>query len=168
METKERHFRLLTVARFDAADGAPWQRFVQWSGLQHLEEVVSLDPHLCPPTDGAAAAQCPPDPWPTAAPAGPRLQLLAALEEPEAASLAGVDHERFEFLGFDLIEPQAGLSVLTNCGGFPQAFTTRDLSRAGLIPDFEGAQAVRRRLGAAYPNDPHARCRLWALWRVRP
>jgi hypothetical protein len=34
--------------RFDPSAGDSWRRFVAWSGLSQLREVVSLDGMLCP------------------------------------------------------------------------------------------------------------------------
>ena len=36
------------VRRFDPACGESWQKFIAWSGLTQLREVVSLDLMLCP------------------------------------------------------------------------------------------------------------------------
>src|SRR5436190_23203134 len=36
------------VRSFDPASGEPWQRFIAWSGLTQLREVITLDGILCP------------------------------------------------------------------------------------------------------------------------
>ena len=36
------------VRRFDPACGESWQKFIAWSGLTQLREVVSVDLMLCP------------------------------------------------------------------------------------------------------------------------
>lgn len=36
------------VKRFDPTCGAPWQKFIEWTRLTQLREVVSLDLMLCP------------------------------------------------------------------------------------------------------------------------
>ena len=33
---------------FTCRGGEAWEKYVAWSGLRHLDEVVSLDPILCP------------------------------------------------------------------------------------------------------------------------
>ena len=38
----------ITTERFGPASGEVWHKYVAWSGLTHLAEVVSLDPMLCP------------------------------------------------------------------------------------------------------------------------
>jgi hypothetical protein len=56
---------------------------------------------------------------------------------------------------------------LTNCGGFDRAFEPSDLSECGLLVDHAKAVAVRQRLRAEYPEEPHALCRIWAIWRMK-
>lgn len=73
---------------------------------------------------------------------------------------------RFPFCGFDLIEEQGTISALTNCGGFDKAFLLTDLSECGLIVEYAKAVAVQELLRAEYPDDPHAFCRVWAIWRM--
>jgi hypothetical protein len=45
------------VQRFDPACGERWQRFIEWSGLKQLREVVSLDLILCPTVLGELTAE---------------------------------------------------------------------------------------------------------------
>jgi hypothetical protein len=59
----------------------------------------------------------------------------------------------------------SAVSALTNCGGFPKAFSAGDLSAAGLIADRSRAVAIRDRLLEEYPHDAHAECAIWAIWR---
>src|SRR4051794_7099825 len=53
------------VKRFGPDSGESWQKYVEWSGLTHLREVVSLDLILCPTVvrdltdEGGLAAQRP-------------------------------------------------------------------------------------------------------------
>ena len=35
-----------------ASDGTKWQKYIEWSGLTQLVELLSLDPMLCPPILG--------------------------------------------------------------------------------------------------------------------
>ena len=89
------------------------------------------------------------------------------MEEPSDAALASFHDPRFEFCGFDPIEQQTGISALTNCGGFDKAFLSGDLSDCGLLVDHARAIAVRQLLLAEYPEEPHACCRIWAIWRMK-
>lgn len=92
--------------------------------------------------------------------------LLAILREPEE-DCRGIDHpEGFKFYGYDLIEDDTRISALTNCGGFDKAFSASDLSRYGLIEEFRKARDVQLRLLENYPDEAHADCTLWAIWKM--
>ena len=68
-------------------------------------------------------------------------------------------------MGFELIEEATSISALTNCGGFEGAFVPRDLTECGLVYTASRAYEIRQTLLALYPNDPHADCVVWAVWR---
>jgi len=70
----------------------------------------------------------------------------------------------FEFCGFDLAE-EFEISALTNCGGFDETFTYKDLNMLGLIPDFLSAKRIQTDLAINNPNEEHADCLLFAVWR---
>lgn len=70
----------------------------------------------------------------------------------------------FVFCGYDLAE-SFEVSALTNCGGFDETFTYKDLNSLGLIPDFLTAQKIKINLAENNPNDDHAFCLLFAIWR---
>ena len=72
----------------------------------------------------------------------------------------------FEFLGYDLIDRQVTISALTNCGGFPDVFANSELSRFGLLTDFDRARTVQQNLRAQYPDSHHADCHLFAILRL--
>jgi hypothetical protein len=37
----------IATEKFDKSDSS-WKKYIAWSGLEQLDEVVSLDPSLCP------------------------------------------------------------------------------------------------------------------------
>jgi hypothetical protein len=69
-------------------------------------------------------------------------------------------------MGYDLIEEETQISAITNCGGFPDVFSNEELNRVGLISSFERAYEVRRLLAERHPEEPHAQCEMYALWRL--
>jgi hypothetical protein len=71
----------------------------------------------------------------------------------------------FDFLGYDLADIQGSTSALTNCGGFPEAFSNGELSEKGLLSSFERAKQVQNDLPRLYPQESHANCHLWAISR---
>jgi hypothetical protein len=38
----------IAVEKFGPADGDAWTKYVEWSGLSQLDELISLDTILCP------------------------------------------------------------------------------------------------------------------------
>ncbi len=170
------------VHRFDPeCAGERWRDYIAWSGLEQLREVVSLDQLLCPnffeslttedweynvhedfKTDlfhnlehvlrRAAARRC--------------FQVLGVMQSPSAVEVAEMRDPRFEFCGFDLLEAEAGgISALVNCGGFERSFSNQELNPLGLIGDHERALEIQACLAAEYPDEPHARCDVWAIYR---
>ena len=77
----------------------------------------------------------------------------------------------FDFCGFDLADADCGVSAILNCGSFTlgdyfsKAFDYRELNELGLIPDYESAVKIRQKLMDEYPDDDHAYCAVFAIWR---
>lgn len=176
--------RTLFVAKrpFDPSVGDGWDRYVAWSGLSQLREVVSLDTMLCPTVPAELTAAD----WDynvhadylvfffrsldyllNRVTANGRLNILAVLQNPTAADLAVVTLPGFAFAGFDLVDVHGDVSALTNCGGFEGVFAKAELSELGLLTDLSRAQAVQASLRVHYPGEPHADCDVWAIWRRR-
>jgi hypothetical protein len=171
------------IGRFDPTSEA-WPGYVQWIKLVHLTEVVGLDCALCPT---AAVAESDLDwqrsvyveyvsgvfdDWGYALGKVPqdsdlsRLQLIAVLREPAGAELQASAPDGFDHLGFDLIEEATGISALTNCGdAFGLVLSPSDLNAHGLVANMERAYAIRDQLLQEYPDEPHADCTVWAIWR---
>jgi hypothetical protein len=167
--------------KFDADAGARWARYLDWSGLHQLQEVVSLDTVLCPTVPGQLKAED----WEHNVQADyqvsyfrsleylrkrvagePGLNVLAVLQNPSPADLESVELPGFRFLGFDLLDIYGDISALSNCGGFEDVFAGSELSEHGLLPELPRAYEIRRGLSTAYPDESHARCDVWAIWRL--
>jgi hypothetical protein len=167
---------------FDPSVGQGWDRYLAWSGLSQLREVVSLDTMLCPtvPEELTAAD------WDYNVHADyqvfffrsleyllkristeSRLNILAVIQNPAAADLAAVTLPGFAFAGFDLVDVYGDVSALTNCGGFEGVFVNGELSELGLLPDLTRAREVQATLRGQYPKERHAECHVWAIWRHR-
>jgi hypothetical protein len=167
---------------FDPSAGEGWDRYVTWTGLTQLKEVVSLDTMLCPtlPEELTAAD------WEhnvhadylvfffrsleylrNRVTAERRVNILLVLQNPTASELAEVDRPDFEFAGFDLVDVHGDVSALTNCGGFEGVFANAELSELGLLRDLSRAKEVQAALRARHPEESHANCHVWAIWRQR-
>ena len=166
---------------FDPSRGADWDRYITWSGLVQLTEVVSLDGMLCPPV----VKDILPDDWGhivnedfmldyfvdldyllkrAGAVAG--RNLLCVFRNPHSKPAPPSGACRFQFEGYDLVDVQGAISALTNCGGFPLAFANHELSSHGLLNSLERANQVRADLRAKYPTEAHANCHVWGIFRA--
>jgi hypothetical protein len=72
----------------------------------------------------------------------------------------------FDFVGYDLADIQGSTSALTNCGGFPEIFSNSELSEKGLLSSFVRAKQVQDDLRRLNPQEIHAHCHLWAIFRA--
>jgi hypothetical protein len=170
------------VERFSPRSGEGWRRYLEWSGLSHLTEVVGLDASLCPGLvqeyadedwehlvfaehlfacfDGVAyALRRVGDAFDKG-----RHQVLALAREP-ALEDAPQELPGFRFMGFDLVDESTSISALTNCSGFEGALAPADLSACGLVVDPRRAHAIREALATLFPEEHHADCAVWAIWR---
>ena len=96
------------------------------------------------------------------------INILAVMREPSLQDVQTFTDGRFVFQGYDLIErPGQGISAISNCGGFDMAFKPTDISEVGLLEDYEFARIVQQRLMDHYPDEPHADCYLWAIWKLQ-
>jgi hypothetical protein len=157
-----------------------WSMYIAWSGLTQLEEVVSLDPMLCPPLLPDIKTEY----WPHIVnedfmlnffvdlefllgqiPEAGERNLLCVYRNPVSEPPAPAGSLNFELLGYDLVDVQASASALTNCGGFPEVFENSELSPKGLLTSRARALDVQSELRRRYPDEPHADCHVWAICR---
>ncbi|WP_346353352.1 hypothetical protein [Azotosporobacter soli] len=161
----------------------PTKKYLEWSKLFQVEEVVSLDCALCPrivrelPEDDNGEYQH--EYGEVFTDIFSNLdwllnktrdledkQILAVVKEPKEDCARSIHLEGFQFCGYDLVEDATRISALTNCGGFDKAFLASDLSRYGLIEDFAKAKEIQIRLREYYPNEEHADTTRWAIWKM--
>lgn len=161
-------------------DDQSWNKYMRWSGLTQLKELVSLDPILCP----SVLKELKPDYWAHIVNEDfmldyfvdfeylshevvhlPKKNMLCVFRNPQQEPVAPSVAE-FEFLGYDLVDIQNSASALSNCGGFPDVFVNSELSPQGLLPEFQRASEVRRILRSTHPEEVHANCNLWAVFRM--
>lgn len=166
-------------------DDFGWDEYIKWSKLNQLTEVISLDGGLCPnfivkPTR---------EDWEHTvdAEANDRMcllyfkdldyllkrvsenigyMILALVRSPTEECSKILNDERFVFKGYDLMDKDHCNSALVNCGGFPDIFSNGELSEVGLIPNLSRAKEIERLLREKYPEERHADCNIWALWRL--
>jgi len=156
-----------------------WVNYIKFSGLKHLDEVISLDQSLCP----TVLPKIKPEYWPHIVNQDFMVSYFTDYEflKKEAASIKeknvlcvykNPDTQpepppvgRFEFIGYDLVELETGISALLNCKGFPESFSNDELSSKGLLTTHVRAVEVQRTLRDKNPSEAHADCDLWAIFR---
>lgn len=171
----------IATERFDPSDGKKWQEYTAWAKIPTLMEVVSLDALLCRHLINAPQGED----WQHIVCENFRLDyfydldylkrriesirrrnILGLYRNPEAHLTVPPAAGDFHFLGYDLVEEQTQISALTNCGGFPDVFRNEELNRFGLIESFDRAAEIRRLLAQRHPEESHAQCEMYAIWRL--
>jgi hypothetical protein len=169
----------IATERFTPSRGQEWTRYVAWSGLDQLTEVVSLDSLLCPPVvsgdhrrrlgahrERGLHARLIHDLDYLVGRAGDLRErnLLCVFRNPAAEPVAPAGDVRFTFEGYDLVDVYGGQSVLTNCGGFPEVRQHRALEH-GLLRSSNGQARCRRALAERYRARARA-LHVWAIFRA--
>ena len=166
---------------FSCDDGDKWDKYIEWSKISHVSEIISLDTMLCPSiiedytendwkyqseetdihglfTSFDYVIQCAKD--------AKHFQILAVLKEPNSENWKTKLPIDFIFKGYDLIDDETMISALTNCGGFPESFSNSDLNRNGLIQELNNAIDIRNRLKINNPDEAHADCSIYGIARL--
>ena len=163
-------------------DGVSWEKYLEWSKLKHLTELVSLDGMLNetlvePDYDNVSD-------WDyihiveqyqtgfftmldfvfKRLIAKDKFNLLTVVLEPDQ-DCKKINVDGYEFVGYDLLDQSFDISALTNCGGYDETFLPTDLNEKGLIDDFEKAYDIKKRLLENNPYEYHADTNVIAVWR---
>ena len=171
----------IATEKFDPTDGDRWTGYYDWAKIPQLTEVVSLDAMLC----RHLIREFITEDWQyivnenyrldyfynldyllTRINGALRRNVLGLYRNPDCHITTAPDKGDFLFVGYDLIEEKTQISALTNCGGFPEVFPNTELNHCGLITDFKRASEIKILLRSKFPNEPHADCELYAIWRL--
>lgn len=166
--------------RFTSAHGDRWTRYLEWSGVSHVVELVTLDTILCCDRIGDLISED----WAYNVQADFRLtwftnldylrqrsslqrgrdQLIAAIRQP---AVRQQPPSGFIHCGFDILDYEGAISVLTNCGRFSNIFKPSEVNRWGLIEEIEKAQAIAQQIRSNFPDEPHChQCQVWQVART--
>ena len=168
----------IAVERFGPENGDAWLKYLSWSKLNQLDELVSLDSLLCPPVFKKVEDHF----WPNIVNEDFYLDyftdldflreqlaeqsnyhLLCVVRNPTQTPALPKGLARFEFIGFDLVEAGSGVSAVSNCGGWPE-LNNAELNKFGLIVDLERALEMQTVLRRDHPEEHHADCDVWAIY----
>ncbi len=148
------------VQRFASCNKGAWAKYIAWSGLGHLDEVVSLDPMLCP----TVLPEIIDEYWPhivnedfmlnffidlefllKQVPDIRRRNLLCVYRNPESPPPPYEGTVEFEFLGYDLVDVEGSVSALT-AAAFPTCLrTTHSLPRVCALGHVRSTALLMRR-----------------------
>jgi hypothetical protein len=171
----------IATETFTPRRGEAWTKYLAWSGLTQLDEIVSLDSMLCP----TLLPEIKHEYWPHIVNEDYMLgffvdlgflldeiagisdrNLLCVVRNPPREPAAPTGLVSFEFLGYDLVDVMTSASALTNCGGFPDVFDGGELSPKGLLTSHARALEVQADLRRRHPEEHHANCHVWAVFRA--
>jgi hypothetical protein len=156
-----------------------WASYVKWIELPQLTDLITLDPALCRPL---IQERIDAD-WDFVGPgpidrgfftslkyvrsrASGDGQIFCVFQNPDRFPNLPPEAADFIYVGCDLIDSMGDTSSLTNCGGsFPSVFLQAELSENGLLTSFERARDVQRELPEREPEEPHAYCDLFVVFR---
>lgn len=163
-------------------DGISWNRYIEWSRLEQLQELVSVDGSLNELLV-AHTSDNKEDPkyivvdqfYQTGFYTSldyvlknmqqkQTFNLLAVVVNPEQ-DCQNVLLQDFEFVGYDLLDYSYDISALSNCGGFDETFLPSDLNQYGLLNDYQKAHNVKVKLLQNNPDEHHADTNVIAIWR---
>jgi len=162
--------------------GLSWKKYIEFSRLDHLVELVSLDGMLNevlvePDRNNEEDWECIvcDQEYETGffttldfvlqrTKQMDRFNLVAVAIEP-TQDCKDVLLDGFEFVGYDLVDKEYSISALTNCGGFDETFLPADLNKYGLIDDYTKAFDIKKRLLINNPDEYHADTNAIAVWR---
>jgi hypothetical protein len=168
--------------RFHPSVNDGWDKYIEWSKLTQLEEIVSLDSMLNPPVlrqmkdeywahvvhkDYTLAYFLDLDYLQAQLHGATAYNLLCVYRNPTIPpSPPKLRNTSFDLLGYDVLDVDGIASALTNCGGFPDVFSNDELTPKGLLKSHTRALEVQAQLAALHPEEAHADCDVWAIARA--
>jgi len=171
----------IATKRFGPWDGEAWRKYTDWAGLGALRELVSLDAILCP----TVLPEIRDDYWPHIVNEDfmlnfftsldflldeiatiPDRNLLCVFRNPPRHPAPPDARIPFDFAGYDVVDIHGDVSALTNCGGFPDVFSSAELQPFGLLSSHDRAVEVQAGLRQLHRDEPHANCHVWAIFRA--
>jgi len=150
----------------------PNQKYEEFSKILNRAEIVTYDMCLCGAIHedngiaGGYAGEVKSLQTLLKIPLRTSMQIIAYYKNPTES----YEHHRlendFEFCGYDLSEEMTGISAITNCGGaFGEAIPYEKLNKFGLLSEYQETFRIRMLLDELYPDEEHAACEVYELWR---
>lgn len=173
-------FIFAACQKFNSSCGESWTRYIEWSGYDQIQEIVSADSILCP----SLIDELIDDDWNFNIHADNRVYLFRDFEylmrrvnyDPSHHNILALTEQpvktpfypsQFTFCGYDILDSDDSISVLLNCGAFPSIFSAADLNPLGLLDELGRATTIADNIRKAHPDDSHCGdCRVWGIARL--
>jgi hypothetical protein len=168
--------------RFSSKNGDAWTKYIEWSKLDHISEVVSLDSMLC---SSSISSEYSETDWKYQSEEdnnhgfftdlnhvltkGINLnenQIIGLIKNPEDENWVSLLPGKFVLKGYDLIDDETLISALSNCGGFPETFSNTELNKFALLPNLLRAIQIKDLLIRNNPKEAHANCEIYGIARL--
>ena len=164
--------------------GKTWSDYFDWAQIPHLTEVVSLDGLLNGTVPALDYNEADGDDWNfihtdgifltglftspdyvlRKTTAESRFNLLAVVINPEQ-DCSRILLDGYEFVGYDLLEKDYSVSVVTNCFGLVGGCLPTEVNAQGLINEYPLAFVIQKRLLENNPTVGHVDTNVIAIWR---
>ena len=92
-------------------------------------------------------------------------QIMAVIIRPQLEPASYLENEGFEFCGYDLVETATAISAITDCGAEFESIPYSLLTKFGLLPTYKDAVLTQLALVEECPDEPHAYCDIYEIWR---
>ena len=156
-----------------------WVNCIEWSGRANACEIITFDGMLCPsPIDDLTAED-----WSHNLHTDNSYHLFRdykyllgridfdicthnVLELTAQPQIGVIPSPSFQFCGYDIMDSDDSVSVLLNCGAFPDIFSPLNTNSFGLVPGLDEALRIANDIREANPDEHHCRkCRVWGISR---
>lgn len=160
------------------SDREAWRQYINFSGLTQINDFCSLDGmlneslfmpqtvedwHNCVNEDYKIEMITTLDYAKTVACKYPGARILGLVIDPRKAEMPA----NARLLGYDILDDGYSISLLTNCGGFPNLFDNSHINRYGLLDELAETYAIRNQLRRVHIDNPHAMaCEVVAVFDV--
>ncbi|TWT88206.1 hypothetical protein Mal64_16850 [Pseudobythopirellula maris] len=166
-------------AKFGPHCDERWTGYIAWRQVSQVSEIVSTDTLLCPNLIKEYTSQdwdhnvqedyrtdffLDPQYLRERVDYDPLLHNILAITVRPTCDPPVPDG--FVHCGYDILDSFESLSVLTNCGSFPEIFPDSEINTLGLLDSRDRANAIANRIRTEYPEESHCMdCRVWYLAR---
>lgn len=163
----------------DKRRGKFFEGYLNFAGLDQREEIITLDGMLCPSIfeiddEGWNYLHnniCISDLYSDAAYTSKRMEgrddanLLAVVLEPQVNKSAKELIQNGKFIGYDIMDVDWGISILTNCG-CNKVMGSVGRNNYGLVDDFELTYSLRDENARVYEGESHSDGYVCEIWKI--